>query len=78
MRLADLENGTIERMPPDDRSAEEIASDIFNIRLEPADVNGHLEFYSAHKDYLKGIGSRCGKRRYNFMIERPVPGAYFG
>ncbi|WPV67001.1 hypothetical protein [Chitinophaga sp. LS1] len=78
MRVTDVESGKIEKIPPDNRSAEEIAMDIFNIKQEPEDIDKHLEFYLEHKQYLKGIGNSSGDKRYNFMIESPVPGSYFG
>ena len=77
MRVVDMESRTIERIPPDNRSAEEIADDIFNQVLEPEDISTHLSFYAERKEYLKGIGSRTNNNRYNFMIESPVPGSYF-
>ncbi|MFX1703473.1 hypothetical protein PV783_05940 [Chitinophaga sp. CC14] len=77
MRITDVESGKIEKIAPDDRSTEEIAMAIFNIRQEPDDINEHLEFYLEHKEYLKGIGNSSGDKRYNFMIESPVPGSYF-
>jgi len=78
MRVIDMESRNIERIPPDDRSAEEIATDIFNIRQPQEDINKHLEFYAERKNYLKGIGKQTNNKRYNFMIESPVPGSYFG
>jgi tetratricopeptide (TPR) repeat protein len=78
MRIVDMESRNIERIPPDNRSAEEIATDIFNIEQESEDINIHLEFYSKRKEYLKGIGNQSSNQRYNFMIESPVPGSYFG
>ncbi|ANE52111.1 tetratricopeptide repeat protein [Flavisolibacter tropicus] len=78
MRVTDTESGAVESIPPDDRSEEEIATDIFNIEPSSDNSNEHLEFYLAHKDYLKGIGTLSGNKRYNLMIESPVPGSYFG
>lgn len=77
MRITDIESGEIEKNLPDNRSVEEVATDIFNIRQEADDINKHLEFYLEHKEYLKGIGNSSGDKRYNFMIESPVPGSYF-
>jgi tetratricopeptide (TPR) repeat protein len=78
MRITDMESRKIEMIPPDNRSAEEIATDIFNIDLPEDDINEHLEFYAERKQYLKGIGSQTNNYRYNFMIESPVAGAHFG
>lgn len=78
MRVIDMDSRNIERIPPDNRSAEEIATDIFNIQQQQEDLSKHLEFYAERKDFLKGVGKQTNKNRYNFMIESPVPGSYFG
>ena len=78
MRVIDMESRNIEKIPSDNRSTEEIAKDIFNIQQQQQDISTHLEFYSERKDYLKGIGKQTNNSRYNFMIESPVPGSYFG
>lgn len=78
MRVIDMESRNIQRIPPDNRSAEEIATDIFNIQQQQEDISKHLEFYAQRKNYLKGIGKQTNNNRYNFMIESPVPGSYFG
>lgn len=77
LRVIDTESRNIERIPPDNRSAEEIAKDIFNIQQQEEDINEHLEFYAQRKNYLKGIGTQTNNNRYNFMMESPVPGSYF-
>ncbi|NBW36424.1 MAG: tetratricopeptide repeat protein [Cytophagia bacterium] len=78
LRVIDMESRKIERIPQDNRSAEEIATDIFNIKQQQEDINKHLEFYAQRKSYLKGIGKLTNNNRYNFMVESPVPGSYFG
>lgn len=77
MKWTNEGSGDMERIPPDERSPEDIAMDIFNIRPDAEDISKHLEFYREHKDHLKGIGSSAGDTRYNFMVESPVPGAFF-
>lgn len=77
MRITDSESGKVEEIPADNRSAAEIAMDIFNIEQAPDEINKYLEFYLEQKAYLKGIGNLSGNKRYNFMIESPVPGSYF-
>jgi hypothetical protein len=61
----------------DERSAELLANEIALIEVEMDDNNDLNGFYAQRKDWLKGIGSTAGQLRYNFMIESPVPGAYF-
>jgi tetratricopeptide (TPR) repeat protein len=78
MRVIDMGRRNIERIPPDNRSAEEIATDIFNIQQQQEVIKKHLEFYADRKNYLKGIGEQTNNNRYNFMIESPVSGSYFG
>ncbi len=73
----DIETRNIKRIPPDNRSAEEIATEIYYINQDLEDINKHLEFYFERKEYLKGIGKLTNNQRYNFMIESPVPGSYF-
>lgn len=62
----------------DERSEMEIANEIHAITLDSAVTADRNEFYLAQKDYLKSIGSKTDRSRYNFMTESPVPGAYFG
>lgn len=74
----DPETGTSERTEPDLRSEEIIATEIFQEEVS-SDVDlKNLEFYLTHKNHLKGIGSQAGNQRFNFMIESPVPGSFFG
>jgi hypothetical protein len=78
LRVTNSEDGKVESIPPDDRMAEEIAMEIFNIGNGGEGLGRHLDFYLEHRDHIKGIGKLAGKRRHNFVIESPVPGSYFG
>ena len=77
MRIIDIETRNIERIPLDNREPNEIANDIFEIQQYSKDITNHLDFYLLRKDFLKGIGKQTNDKRYNFMIESPVPGSYF-
>lgn len=70
--------GKVDEMPPDDRSEDEIAQELIGLAPEHKDHSALLAFYSERKDHLKAIGKSSNHHRYNFMIESPVPGAYFG
>lgn len=79
LRVVDAEKGTTEKTLPDERSEEEIAKDIFSIKPSEIKIDeNNLNFYLQHKEYLKATGSKVNKNRFNFMIESPVPGSYFG
>lgn len=78
MRIVDIESKNIEKIPEDNRTTEEIATDIFSLNQNAEVISNHLTFYEEHKDFLKGIGKKTNNNRYNFMIESPVPGSYFG
>lgn len=67
----------VEVTPADDRPEEEIASAIFQIQVPQVDMQELLDFYAERKQYLKGVGERCGAKRFEFAIESPVPGKYF-
>lgn len=75
MRLT--EDGKMEQLPADERKPSEIANDIFNETPEDMQEND-FDFHLKRKDYLKGIGTKTNKYRYNFAIESPVAGARFG
>lgn len=77
-KMVDAEAGKFEKTEPDNRTDNEIADDIANIRVENSDNSDLLSFYRERREYLKGIGSKTNNQRYNFMVESPVPGAYFG
>ena|GEM_PF-571050 len=70
----DQEKVKVEVTPADNRSAEEIASEIFETQFLPVDMQDLLDFYAEKKPYLKGIGERSGSTRFEFNIESPVPG----
>ena len=78
LRILDAEKGTSERTQPDHRPASEIATAIFGENPEQEIDQAKLDFYLRYQDYLKGIGSAVNHQRFNFMIESPVPGSYFG
>lgn len=78
LRIIDLEQGGTERTEPDERSPQEIAADIFEEKVEQALDQERLDFYLSHREYLKAMGSKVNNHRFNFMIESPVPGSYFG
>ena len=68
------EDGTSSRTEADTRSAEVIAEEIAATEVK-APVELDTFYRDVHK-YLK-MNQSAG-HRYNFMIESPVPGAYFG
>ncbi len=68
------EDGTQGRSQADLRSPEEIASDIANTETDRK--YSFDPFYTTHMDHLK-LNQTEG-HRYNFMLESPVPGSYFG
>lgn len=76
-KIINHETREMEQTQPDTRAEEAIAKDICNIDTELNLNKEYLHFYVQHKDYLK-IGSKSNKQRFNFMIESPVPGSYFG
>lgn len=61
----------------DDRPAEAIAAEIFQLEVPTADIGALLDFYAEHKAYLKGIGTLGQSTRFEFNIESPVPGTFF-
>lgn len=67
-----------EQTPPDHRPADLIAAEIASASFDLAEAKSYLPFYLERKDRLKGIGNIAGAERQNFMIESPVPGAFFG
>ena len=72
------ETNETEQTPPDNRDAEIIAKEIAELPISE-DLNyDRLAFYLNYTDHLKGTGAKSTARRYNFMIESPVPGSYFG
>lgn len=77
-KMVDPEKGTLEKTEPDNRSAEEIAADIANTSFETAGITELISFYKERKSHLKGISNKPNDQRHNFMVESPVPGAFFG
>jgi tetratricopeptide (TPR) repeat protein len=77
IKIIDAEKGITETSEPDNRDAIDIAADIFKSDDSPAMDSKILSYYKKHKEYLKAIGSKSGKIRYNYMIESPVVGSYF-
>lgn len=77
MRIVDAEKGQTETSEPDARDADVIAAEILAIEPEAFDES-IFDVYTRHQRQLKGIGDLAGEHRYNFMVESPVPGAYFG
>jgi tetratricopeptide (TPR) repeat protein len=77
-KMIDAEAGKFEKTPEDARSADEIAEDIANVKFESRDNSELFSFYKERKEHLKGIGNKTSNQRYNFMVESPVAGAYFG
>lgn len=71
------ENGTSETTEIDNRKPEIIANLIVEEVAENSSFDS-LTFYFKNKDYLKGIGHKVNSKRFNFMIESPIPGARFG
>lgn len=78
LRMMDTETRELENIPPDNRAADEIVADIYSNQVEIEDIANLLDFYADRKEYLKSIGNKTNNYRYNFMIESPVAGAYFG
>jgi tetratricopeptide (TPR) repeat protein len=74
----DAEKREMEQIPPDTREETLIATDIYNLTSEKNKNEEDLAFYLKHNDYLKGIGDKVNEDRYNFMIESPIAGSYFG
>lgn len=72
------EDGETEQTAPDERPAEEIARDLYGLTAEQTDTEDLFSFYQQRAHLLKGIGTKTAPYRYNFMIESPVPGSYFG
>ncbi len=77
IRVIDQEKGLTEKTEPDKRSEPEIATDIFNKKVELQINPDHIDFYTKNKDYLKLRGSKVTNQRFNFMMESPVGGSYF-
>lgn len=77
-RIVDAEKGETKKTEPDNRSEEEIANTIFNEKFADSDDTNLIDYYMDKRDYLKSIGSKSNTNRYNFMIESPVAGSYFG
>jgi len=73
-----MEKGKTEKTAPDKRRAAEIAEDIFQEKVEEQTDKAKLNFYLNNRDYLKAIGSKVNNHRFNFMVESPVPGSFFG
>lgn len=69
--------GSVEILPADERPAAAIAADIAGIADVARPEPGAFDFYLAHKSWLKAIGSEANRQRFHFMLESPVPGAYF-
>ncbi len=63
--------------PRDDRAAEAIAEEIFQVEVPTAEIGPLLDFYAGCKAYLKGIGTFGQSTRFEFNIESPVPGKFF-
>ncbi|MEZ4910411.1 MAG: hypothetical protein R2774_06085 [Saprospiraceae bacterium] len=67
-------DGTTSRTEPDSRDVELIAREIANCELK--DENKIDGFYHKVETHLK-MNQESG-HRYNFMVESPIPGSYFG
>ena len=78
IRIVDAEKGLSERTEPDHRPAEEIAQSIFEEEVKVEIDQDSLNFYLQHQQYLKAGGSKVNDDRFNFMIESPIHGSYFG
>ncbi|MCX7921583.1 MAG: tetratricopeptide repeat protein [Clostridia bacterium] len=74
---ANPKTNQMEETQPDERPAEEIAS---NIAKEQPNTDPSfaetLSFYLERKEYLKG-GTKAGTKRLMFSTDSPVPGSYF-
>lgn len=77
-KVVDEASGKFEKTEADNRSADEIAEDVVNTKYDAADISELISFYKERKEYLKGVNGKPRDQRYNFMVESPVPGAYFG
>jgi len=80
IRIVDIEadEKKTEKIPPDTREESLIAEEISKLVVESPIEDENLSFYLRHKEYLKGIGNKVNDDRYNFMIESPIAGSYFG
>lgn len=80
IRIVDMESDErkTEKIPPDTRQESVIAEEISKLDVERPYVDENLSFYLKHKEFLKGIGIKVNDDRYNFMIESPIVGSYFG
>lgn len=78
IRIVDSETNETERTEPDNRDTEIIAKEIAEFPISENQNNDRLKFYVNHIDHLKGTGAKSTGNRYNFMIESPVPGSFFG
>ncbi len=68
------EDGTSSKTEPDMRDEKLIAEDIIKAKVEEkVEID---PFYNLVKDHLK-MNAKSG-HRYNFMVESPIPGSYFG
>lgn len=77
-RVIDEATNELEQIPPDLRTPPEIAAEILQTTSELEIVQKDLGFYLVHQDFIKAIGEQSTPIRHNFMIESPVPGAFFG
>jgi hypothetical protein len=78
IRVKDGGEGETEIIPKDERDEELIAQEIFDNKASLEDTQDeNLNFYLNHKSYLKALGCKSNKYRYNFMIESPLPGSHF-
>jgi len=78
IRIIDAEKGETEKIPTDTREESLIAKDINKLVSDASIKEEDLDFYIKNKEYLKGIGTKVNDNRYNFMIESPIAGSYFG
>jgi len=67
-------DGTPSKTEPDTREEEIIAQEILAIQIE--EETKIDEFYHQVQDELKM--NKSNGHRYNFMVESPIPGSYFG
>lgn len=68
------DDGTTTKTLPDERNCEDIAYEIANVKvMEEMKID---DFYKKVENKLK-MNQSTG-HRYNFMVESPVPGSYFG
>lgn len=77
-KVMDIETGNAEKTGPGNRPAEEIAGEIAGLATAEQDTAELFSFYKQRAGLIKGIGRSTNNNRYNFMIESPVPGSYFG